>query len=288
MSKQRKFDKFMVDVHHGANPKIARLSDAEYRAHFSGILPIAALSPIRGCLLIGDDQADAEDVAKKAGVALKAARSCMTKLRRMGVLVPDSDLSCERVHDWDEWNPTPKKDATNTERQRRYRDRRLAASNAVSNAVTNGSVTGDIAAVTNTPVTATPSRDARTPEGKEEEEKTPQAPQGAPPAGFEQWLADHQAVTGHQPPGRGTKAFAAILDAYRARITEGWKPEDLAAATRGAHNDEYRREHGYDTASSVLRPTKVGDLVARGRRHQAADKQQNTGDFLAKLRGAAA
>ena len=47
----------------------------------------------------------------------------MGKLREVGVLVEDPEFDCERVHDWDEYNPAPKRDTTAAERQRRRRDK---------------------------------------------------------------------------------------------------------------------------------------------------------------------
>lgn len=86
----------------------------------------------------------------------------------------------------------------------------------------------------------------------------------SPPTEFEEWLADHERVTGHSPPRAGTKAREALEASYYARHSEGWTAEELRIATRGAHEDGFRRENGYDVADSVLRPTKVGRLVARG------------------------
>lgn len=82
---------------------------------------------------------------------------------------------------------------------------------------------------------------------------------------FEAWLEHHEHVTGHRPPGTKTKARKTLLSSFNARVNEGWSLDELKAATVGAHSDDYRRENGYDTPTSILRPTKVGDLVARGR-----------------------
>ena len=127
----------MVDVHIASNPKLSRLTVAERWCHVAGILSLAALAPIRGRLLIGDEPAEPKDVAKRAGVSVGVARSTLEKLRKVGVIVPDEEWRCERVHDFDDWNPAPKTDATNAERQARYRAKR----NGVTGTVTNAAVT---------------------------------------------------------------------------------------------------------------------------------------------------
>jgi hypothetical protein len=120
---RRAFTRFMLDVEIGHNLKLIGLTDSEWRAHVAGVLPIAAKSPIRGRLLIGDLPAGPEHVAHQAGVKVTAARRALTKLREVGVLVRDEEFGCERVHDWDEWNPAPKSDTTAAERQQRRRDK---------------------------------------------------------------------------------------------------------------------------------------------------------------------
>lgn len=93
-----------------------------------------------------------------------------------------------------------------------------------------------------------------------------------PPTPFavdlEEWLLHYEQTTGHKLPGRGTKAFHSIAESYNARRLEGHAAEDVRDAIDGAHFDEFRRLNGYDTADSILRPTKIGSLIARGRRHR--------------------
>lgn len=132
------FDRYMIRYSAGTHPKFATFTDGERCAHFLGVLPIAAQSPVRGCLLVGDLPAEAAHVAAVAGVSRKTAASAMKKAQAGGMLEHDADRGCLRVHDWDDHNPAPKQDRTNAERQKRFRDRQ---SNAVTNAVTNGSVT---------------------------------------------------------------------------------------------------------------------------------------------------
>jgi hypothetical protein len=144
---RRKFDRYMVVSGAGRHIKFARLTDAERCAHFLGVLSIAAQAPVRGCLLVGEQEAEALEVAQEARVTEKAAASALRKLKAVGVLTRDDDLDCWRVHDWADVNPEPKTDATNAERQQRYRDRRKARnapSNAPSNGVTSARVTPSI------------------------------------------------------------------------------------------------------------------------------------------------
>jgi hypothetical protein len=86
---------------------------------------------------------------------------------------------------------------------------------------------------------------------------------------FDDWLADHEQVTGMRPPGERTKARAAILESFTARRGEGYLLDDLKLGTRGAFADEHRRTNGYFGCLSVLRPQKVHDLVEQGRRAAA-------------------
>lgn len=120
---RRAFPAFMLDVEIGGSLKLVGLTDGEWRAHVGGVLPIAAKSPIRGRLLIGDLRAGPEHVAAQARVRPIVARRALEKLRGVGVIVNDLEYDCERVHDFEAWNPAPKVDRTAAERQQRRRDR---------------------------------------------------------------------------------------------------------------------------------------------------------------------
>jgi hypothetical protein len=141
-------------------------------------------------------------------------------------------------------------DRTNAERQKRYRDRQKASRNGTRNATRNGAESSRV----------TP-RNAH----EEEVEVKPPTPFAVD---FEDWLLHYEQTTGHKLPSRGTKAFHSIAESYNARRLEGHTAEDVRDAIDGAHFDEFRRLNGYDTADSVLRPTKIGALIARGRRHR--------------------
>lgn len=135
----------MLHVHAASHPKFARLTDSEWRATIGGVFPLAAMSPLRGKLLVGMQPVEPCDVAHHARVSVRTAKSAMEKLRLSGVIVPDDDLGCECVHDFDDWNPAPKTDNTNAERQARHRAKLKAEAdarrNGPCNAVTNGEVT---------------------------------------------------------------------------------------------------------------------------------------------------
>lgn len=120
----RAFDRFMVSIEIGTNRKLRRLNPAERWCFVAGVLPIAAMSPIRGYLIVGRDQAEAKDYAEQAGVTVAVARSTLNKLRDVGMVYDDPDVGAEQVHDFEDWNPAPKKDPTAAERMRRYRERK--------------------------------------------------------------------------------------------------------------------------------------------------------------------
>lgn len=280
----RRFDRFMVDVEVGRSLKLARLTVPERLCHIVGVLAVAAKAPVRGCLLVGEHEASAAEIALQASVTLGVAKSTLVKLQDVGVLERDEELACWRVHDWVEYNPEPRHDATNTERQRRYRERRNARRNAGDNApgnavtppVSNGTVT----------VPGTGSRRGsppRSPQGDALDNARDRLKRDREQqllAEFDEWLADHEAVTGRTAPAVGTKARQALLESYRGRRAETYSADDLKLATRGAHASDYRREHGYDKAESVLRPTKVHDLVVDGRRAEKS-AEKPISDFVA-------
>lgn len=128
--------------------------------------------------------------------------------------------------------------------------------------------------------------DARSLEKRREEEQPP-----TPfVADFEEWLLRYEQTTGHQPPARTTKAFKSIAESYNARRAEGHTNEDLLVAIEGAHADPWRREQGYDTADSILRPTKIGSLIAKGRLRSGGGRSapKTSLDLAREIHGGAA
>jgi len=142
-----RFDRFMVHVDIGTDEKLARLTDAERLCHIAGVLALAAKSPMRGWLLVGDHEAGPVEIARRAGVSEKVARATIDKLASVGILTRDDELGCWQVHNWHRFNPDPKTDNTGAERQARYRARRGHSngsgdgSNAAGDAPRNGTVT---------------------------------------------------------------------------------------------------------------------------------------------------
>jgi hypothetical protein len=86
------------------------------------------------------------------------------------------------------------------------------------------------------------------------------------PAEFAQWLEHHSSVTGSASPKGKVRKTAVSM--FCSRRSEGYSLEDLQRATVGAFNDSYRRDNGYFDHISVLRPTKVGALVDKGKRFE--------------------
>lgn len=280
----------MVATGAGTHIKFARLTDAERCAHFLGVLSVASQAPVRGCLLVGDQEAEAIEVAREAGVPEKVAASTLRKLQAVGVLVRDDDLDCWRVHDWEDVNPEPKPDPTNAERQARYRARRKArngGSNSTSNGTSNGGGNTDETVPRGRTIAVARGQApaigcARSPEGKEVEVENPPTPltgdspieRQATGLGFDEWLLDHSTVTGRTPPKAGSKARTKLAGLYVACCGEIEEVPPLPAlklATRGAHKNDFRREQGYDRAESVLRVTKVRDLIDFGKQKPAAE-----------------
>jgi hypothetical protein len=122
-----------------------------------------------------------------------------------------------------------------------------------------------------------------------QEEKRERNTPPTPSSEVEDWLAHYERTTGHSLPARTTKGFANIVASAQARLDEGHPLDDLKFATLGAHGDAYRRERGYDTADSILRPTKVAALVAQGKlRSGPRAASVSSVDLAERFRGGAA
>lgn len=132
MSPRNGFDRFMVDLEVGHNLKLSDLTPGERYVFLAGVLPIAAKSPIRGALMIGKSPATAAHVARQAETTVKMAGAALEKLRAADMLELDPDLGAEWVHDFEDWNPPPKRDNTAAERQRRHRENARKSANVTS------------------------------------------------------------------------------------------------------------------------------------------------------------
>ena len=127
---RKPFDRFMVTHDAALNPKIRRLKSAgpEVRwAWFHGVLAIASAARVRGQFTIGHVPADERDVAHMADVTLNQARKALAAARDMGMLIPTED-GIEVIHDWDDWQVTPRSaplDPNGARRQALYRNPEL-------------------------------------------------------------------------------------------------------------------------------------------------------------------
>lgn len=140
------FNRYMLVIGMGRNRKLVQLSDSEFRAHVAGVLSLAAQAPIRGYFLVGDQEPTPEHVLNEAGgkVTARVARNTIAKLKAEGVLEYDDELGAWFIHDWWDVNPEPRKDDTNADRQRRFRERRKAARNGAGNGVTSNGSNADV------------------------------------------------------------------------------------------------------------------------------------------------
>lgn len=215
----------MVAVRHGTNFKIAKFSHATYRTFFSAVIPIAALSDVRGAFMVADQPATVEDMRIIAPTLTAAeCRAALKTLRDAGILEHDAELGGEWVHDFEQWNPEPKKDSTNAERQARYRERQKASRNAVTPGVTDP--------VTNAGVTP-PEVEV---EVEGEVEGTPTTPLSSKldrRQVFDRWIE----VTG--------KTGRTLLDAKRSRLIDKalktYPLGDVLDAVAGWQNSPYHR-----------------------------------------------
>jgi hypothetical protein len=137
----RVFDRFMVDVELGSNPKIGRLNDREFRCLVCGVWALAAKANPRGYLVVAGQAATERDVAYQGRCSVSLARTTLGRLRQLGMVEMDERVGFEVCHDWDALNPGPRPDPTNADRQRRFRNRHNGARNGESNVTDNGGVT---------------------------------------------------------------------------------------------------------------------------------------------------
>lgn len=125
--------------------------------------------------------------------------------------------------------------------------------------------TGDGEGVTS--VSPEPSKEpsASSPDGEEERES------GSSPmtevVGFAQWLGFHceLAVPVQQVPRAGTARRRSLHGTFKALVAEGHELEDFRLASRGVLGDAWMVENGHVTPESVLRKTRFGKWVEKGR-----------------------
>lgn len=105
-------------------PKVRRLSDAEFRA-FIAALCLAGESRPRGCLLLAPGEPmSAADVADEARVPEGAAASMLDQLEAWGTIVADPEQGCLRFTTWLDYQPLTKpSDSAEATRERKRRSR---------------------------------------------------------------------------------------------------------------------------------------------------------------------
>lgn len=254
------YDKFMVAVDAAHNSKIRRLKragkDARW-AWFHGVLPIAASAPMRGSFCVGELAADADDVAGAAEVSVGEARKTLQVAREIGLLERDEE-GVEWVHDFEDYNPEPKRDSTSPDRSRRYRERQRAKRHGT--------------------VTAKSHRDGRdangpvTPpevEGEEEVEAELRSVRAA----------RRSTVDPDSLPDDLPDALVAIVDTATARLAALWQQRGGHAPTRRGTALAVRRfpdrDHG-----AVLDELENWATVGRGARKTIKDWPKTFATFL--------
>lgn len=128
----KSYDRYMLVHGAGRDAKLAGLTDPERCAYFLGVLSIASQAPVRGYLLLGEEEAGPDAVAMEAAVSKRVARSAMDKLKKIGVLQRDEELGAWFPTNWWKFNPEPKKDPGGAKRQAEYRARRTARNAGVT------------------------------------------------------------------------------------------------------------------------------------------------------------
>lgn len=123
---RRTYPCFMIAVEIGSNPKVARLTDREFRCLITGIWALAAKGSPRGYLAVAGEAADERDVAHQARCSVPVARATLARLRDLGMLERDEEMGLEYCHDWHTLNPDPSPSNTPEawrERKRAQRER---------------------------------------------------------------------------------------------------------------------------------------------------------------------
>ncbi len=262
----RRYDRYMLAIGIGTHPKFATLTDSEFRAHVAGVLAVAAMSPIRGSLLVGDLPAEAVHIAAAAGVPRKIALTTMEKLRAIGVLEQDDEHGCLRVHDWEDINPPPKADRGNAERQARHRAR-----NALRNAPRNADVTPSVTTaeveveveVKNSLVKSSRFDQSATNLRRANEQVV-----------FDAWI---------EATDRTSQTTFDDKRRHVVRRALGWKPlGDVIAAVRGVrHSSHHMSNRQYSELRVVLRDVaQIENFAELDREHQAPTRTADLVEFL--------
>lgn len=228
------FDHYLLHHGVGTDEKLAMLTDGEFRAHVAGVLALAHKSPMRGYLFVGEIEAQPVHVARKAGVSERVAKSAVTKLRQVGVLVHDAEVGGWYVHNWEQ-HQAQRRDPTAARRAQDYRDRKRASRGASRDE-----------SVSVPDPSRDPSRAPGLPEGIEELEGTSPRPNSAeaevsPEA---QRLCDLLAelMVANDPKAKVAPDSKGWLDAARLLLDrDGRDPAEAEAVLRWCQADAFWR-----------------------------------------------
>jgi hypothetical protein len=247
---RRPFDRFMVDVELGSNPKLGRFTDAQFRCLISGVWALAAKSEPRGSLVVAGQPATERDVAYQARCSLAVARSTLARMRELRMLVA-SEEGFESCRDWHDYNPDPAPSATReawAERKRTERAKRARKRD----------VTRDM------PVT----HDLEVEVEEEEEDKstTNRAELRSAASGlFAYW----QEKCGHP----AAKLTADRRSSIQTRLKEGYTADQIRQAIDGAAKAPYVNDQGkrFDDVELICRSgSKLEDFIERATRPTAS------------------
>lgn len=246
----RAFDRFMVDIELGSNPKIGRLNDREFRCLICGVWPLAAKASPRGYLAVAGQPATEADVAHQGRCSRTIAKVTLARLRELGMVELDDERGLEFCHDWTTLNPEPRPDRTNAERQQRYRERR--------NGVTNGVVT---------------------PPEVKEKEKTTSSLRSDVAECFAYW----QERCNHPT----AKLTADRRRRIEARLRENYTVHDVRRGIDGAARGAFVNESGkrFDDIELICRTgSKLEDFMGRtAQLRPVPNGRQSAGDLIRKL-----
>lgn len=258
----RDFDCFLLHTRAGTHKKLRRFSDSEWRCWVGGVLALAAESPVRGRLLIAEGvAATTDDIAGQAGVTRNVTEATLEKARALRMLLEDGEPG-EVIHDFDEWNPRPRRDRTAAERMRRHRARQRGIDPDDARVTRPGD--GSVTPSRYDDVTRN-GRNGHAPEEEVEEEVTPLPPvTGGERAELSGLLAEIRQVLNSMPSDR---AQLTELDDVRILSARDAHPTvDLLQAARGA---VARGKRNQDRVAALL--AELRTLETRAERTGAAD-----------------
>lgn len=97
------------------------------------------------------------------------------------------------------------------------------------------------------------------------------------PVGFAQWLGEHVTIAAEfgvdvSVPRAATSHRSTLARAFAALQEEGYSAEDFRLASIGVLSDDFMRSGGHVKPENVLRKTKIGGRIDRGRAWRSAQE----------------